>query len=574
MRKKRFSWDDYQIGNFLKHMDEGVNNVPFLNRQYKWDYNRILEYMETLFDARLNGCITLWGINENNKYKPSCQINSDNKNLKNLILDGGNRTRSLWSLRYNKAIPGAKGYLGTQGVRIAFNPLTGEFRKATDRNLKEKGWLHNFSVIWNIEDPADMYDHVRGLTKEFIAENYDDGMFKNLSEDQTELIRKNIENLVEIIFLDFHFAYLPPYITLVEALQTFRDINSSGVKVNTIDALLSMIFGNAEETGHKIKDFDARNNECVEQDKSNVRLTAEDILVVALGIRGKDLHKTIKLMSIYENCSKEEFDYLVDLVLDEYTFKDFENNVVKRSGYIGVKTGNMVFPGVYTLFLDAIHQHKFSSEDIHGIFRQLFFVVGMMPKRFSGNLTDNLNKLLKKLKKAENLEEYKKIFLTNLADFIKANTLNLKDELLADTYKGSKYIHLLKSVAILNDTKLLFTNNYVRNNLDLLHAHHLHPLNYAFYPEEIDTDLLNSIMNIGFTSRNKNLKISNNDIASYFSPAILEHKEDSKRQMELHCLDDSWSNGMSSSSDLLHKLETRAKKYEDLIIKTIKSLDK
>jgi len=576
MRRKRFTWDDYVIGTFLEDMNSGKINVPFLNRAYKWDHSKVLSYLDTLFNARLNGYITLWGISADIKEKPSCQINTDNKKLSKLILDGGNRTRTLWSIRYNKPIPGAKGLIGSTGLRISFNPLTEEFRKATTKNLKEKGWISNFSDVWDIEDPEDLYDHAKKLTEDFLSENYDGGIFKNLSENQRDTIRKNIEYLVEIMFLDFHFAFLPPYITLAEALQTFRDINSTGVKVNTVDALLSMIFGNAEITGHKIKDFNDRNKECVDQDKRNVRLTAEDILVVALGIRGKDIHKTVRLISIYESCSAEEFDALVDLTIDEYTFKDFENNVVKRAGYIGSTTGNMVFPGVYTLFLDAVHNHKFVPEDIHGIFRQLFFVVGMMPKRFPGNLTDNLNKMLKKLKVASNLEEYKEIFSENLAKFASANSLNLRDELLNDTNTRSKYINLLKSVSVLNNTKLLFTNNYVRNNLDLLHAHHIHPTNYNFYNSSLskNTNLLDSVMNIGFTSRDKNQKIGNNPVESYFSGALSNHKGDVDKQLELHCLDMAWGEGVNDSDELLARLEERAFRYENLIEKTIVDLDK
>ena len=574
MRQTRYTWDNYTIGTFLEHMDRGIVNVPFLNRQYKWDYNKVLEYLETLFNARLNGYITLWGIEKQKKNKPSCQLDTDSKNLEKLILDGGNRTRSLWSMRYNEPIPGAKGFIGTQGLRVAFNPLTEEFRKITDKNSKELGWISDFSKVWSIEDPNELYDHSKNLTKEFLATNYTKSLFYELSEGDEDTIRKNIEHLIEIIFLDFHCAHLPHYITLAEALQTFRDINSSGVKVNTIDALLSMIFGNTEDTGHKIKDFDVRNAEYVNQNKCNVRLSAEDVLVVALGIRGKDIHKTVKLVSIYESCTEEDFDSLVDLTIDEYTFKDFENNVVKRAGYIGKTTGSMVFPGVYTLFLDAIHNHGLKPEDLHGIFRKLFFVVGMMPKRFTGNLTDNLNKVLKELKKAETLEEYKVVFSKCIMDFMSSNMLNLSDELLNDTNKGSKYLNLLKSVAVLNQSKLLFTNNYVTNNLDLLHAHHLHPLKYNFYNENIPQELLDSVMNIGFTSREKNLKIGNNSIESYFSKAISEHKTDADNQLELHCLDKSWGEGVNDSDELLARLEERAMRYVELIKKTIEDLDR
>ena len=84
-------------------------------------------------------------------------------------------------------------------------------------------------------------------------------MFNVCTKEEEDHIRKNIRWLVEIMFMDFHYASLPHHITLEEALITFRDINSSGIKVNTIDALLSMIFGADEKIGHKIKEFAQRN---------------------------------------------------------------------------------------------------------------------------------------------------------------------------------------------------------------------------------------------------------------------------------------------------------------------------
>ena len=573
MRRARFAWKDEMISQFLDKINMGVIDVPFLNRAYKWKIKQVLAYLETLFHARLNGYLITWDLPPDGKIKPSCQIHTDNtgKKLKRLILDGGHRTRSLWSIRYGKPIPGANSQFEKKGILIAFNPKTGEFKQVT-RRTENSEWLTDFETIWGITNPDDVDDHVNMLTAHYIESTQT--MFNVYSKEEEDHIRKNIRWLVEIMFMDFHYASLPHHITLEEALITFRDINSSGIKVNTIDALLSMIFGADEKIGHKIKEFAQRNKENLSRDKCAIKLTEEDVLIVALGLKGQDIHKTVKLIEIYENCTIQEFNSKVDIVIDEFNWKNFENNVVKQAGYVGKTTGSMIFPAIYTLYLDALYNHGFSNDEIYGMFRKLFFIVGILPKQFSGNITDNLSRLLKRLSRAEDFETYRKIFDAHCDEWEKANTNDLEIRLFECDDNVSIYSSLLISVAYINNTKLLFTNNYVRNNLDILEKHHLYPIKNKFYDTSITEESLKKLMNIGITTRDRNLDISNNSIESYFIKALDIGIPDVDEQLELYCLDHSWAEGVNDVDELRARFEERAHRYKELIKNTIILLEK
>lgn len=161
MNNRIFSETSGAISTLIQYIENGDLALPELQRPFVWGTQRVRDLFDSMYRGFPIGYFLIW---KNNTGEKMVQIGTDNKIHKvpsMLIIDGQQRLTGLYSIIKEKEIKD-KNYK-IKRLKIAFNPITEEFRVTDAATEKNKEFISDISKLfqsdtWSfINDYIDLY---------------------------------------------------------------------------------------------------------------------------------------------------------------------------------------------------------------------------------------------------------------------------------------------------------------------------------------------------------------------------------------------------------------------------------
>ncbi len=126
-----------EVGNVLKDVITGKIGLPDLQRPFVWKNDKVRDLLDSMLKGYPIGYVMLWEPPADDVSKKS-QIGDNDKVYavpKELVIDGQQRLTALLAVFYGVEVRDSS--FGSRPIRIAYNPVTAEFKVAdasTDRD--------------------------------------------------------------------------------------------------------------------------------------------------------------------------------------------------------------------------------------------------------------------------------------------------------------------------------------------------------------------------------------------------------------------------------------------------------
>jgi hypothetical protein len=260
------------IDSLLTSVQNGDWRVPQFQREFVWTVQDIKGLINSVFEARPIGMVTLWELESNQGFETeriSLEDSNDegrtffgnghNKTNHHAILDGRQRCTSLAMAfgglkQENKQRRFSGSFFLSLHEEDSLHPV--EFYKEAEA---ERNGLDSFvSALSRGYIPLDSHKHqktVRELFLDAVARLHDPDIYKE-GEMPTveELSRRQI--FINEKFSNFEDATLAVYTvpskcSLQEICEIFETLNTTGTKVSTVDLVHSFLYADTQVEGEK-----------------------------------------------------------------------------------------------------------------------------------------------------------------------------------------------------------------------------------------------------------------------------------------------------------------------------------
>lgn len=146
MSNQIFSETRGPITKLIEYIDNGDLALPELQRPFVWGNNRVRDLFDSMYRGYPIGYFLIW---KNTTAEKINHIGIDQK-LHSfpsmLLIDGQQRLTALYSIIKNKEIKD-KNYLSRR-IKIAFNPVTEEFKVSDASTIKNKEFIADISTLF------------------------------------------------------------------------------------------------------------------------------------------------------------------------------------------------------------------------------------------------------------------------------------------------------------------------------------------------------------------------------------------------------------------------------------------
>lgn len=242
-----------KIPNILANISEKRWLLPYFQRYFDWDKNKVKNFLESIFRGYYVGTLLLWNVsNKEPEFETmpirGCENGNSSGRIDSIILDGQQRITSLYyairapDLSLKKEVKRLYFY-------INFTKLLSQRRSEDiiefhgDRFKEEdlyRQFLFPFYELENYENWTDAFeDYLNELDKERTNE------IRNLMR----IIRKRLSYMVNSF--EIPYVSLPDSTTLTEVADIFERINTMGKPLSTFDLLIARL----SKSGIKLKDL-------------------------------------------------------------------------------------------------------------------------------------------------------------------------------------------------------------------------------------------------------------------------------------------------------------------------------
>jgi hypothetical protein len=138
------------INTLINYIDQGDLALPELQRPFVWANNRVRDLFDSMYRGYPIGYFLIWRNYSTSKIN---HIGNDQKLHSYptmLLIDGQQRLTALYSVLKNKEIKD-KNYVNRR-IKIAFNPVTEEFKVSDATTIKNKEFISDISVLFQSDD--------------------------------------------------------------------------------------------------------------------------------------------------------------------------------------------------------------------------------------------------------------------------------------------------------------------------------------------------------------------------------------------------------------------------------------
>lgn len=243
-----FTQIPYPLATLLTNIDSGILALPEIQRPFVWENAKVRDLLDSMYRGYPVGTLLFWLTSDNPPIKRGIGQNGQQTIPHSLIVDGQQRLTGLYAVI--KGVPVLRNNYEYEHIRIAFNPLTGEFMVPDAATPKDPAFIADISEIWR--PSAALFSIVPDYIARYKAARGEG----SLTPEDEKSINAALERLY---FLPNSYTFtvlqLVPQMTEEEVSQVFVRVNSAGKRLNQADFILTLMSVYWDEGRHALERF-------------------------------------------------------------------------------------------------------------------------------------------------------------------------------------------------------------------------------------------------------------------------------------------------------------------------------
>jgi len=555
MSSTLFKKVDYSLGKLMQDIAMGSLGLPDIQRPFVWPNAKVRDLFDSMYKGYPVGYFLFWETGANGVGSKVIGAETKQKAASLLIVDGQQRLTSLYAVVHKVAV--LRDNFEHEFIRIAFNPLKGEFAVPDAATDKQAEFIPDISEIFLKDTYETISDYLGRLRQA-----------RDVSKDEEHLIAKAIGRLAGLTNYPFVALELTQSANEEQVADVFVRINSEGKKLNQSDFILTLMSVFWDQGRTDLEHFSIGTRRPIQGNGASpfnpiFQPEPDQLLRVNVGVafrrgrlehvysilRGKDL-RTGEFSSARRETQFAELKEAQGRVLNLTHWADFLN-VVRAAGYRHLRyvssEGALIF--AYQLYL--IGRTEFGVEPFalkQTVARWLF--MSLLTGRYTSSPESRYETDLKLLPDGNDPTAFVKalqgVELATLTDDYWAKTLPL--ELSTSASRGPS-LFAYYAALVLCDAKALFSKGKVADLLDPpaignkkpLERHHLFPKRYLHKIGTTELRDTNQIANYALVEWDDNIAISDIPPKDYW-PKYANRFSDAelKEMMHWHALPEGW----------------------------------
>lgn len=560
MNERLFKEVNYTLGVLLNEIKLGVIGLPDIQRPFVWPNAKVRDLFDSMYKGYPVGYFLFWQTGAEEVGTKGIGQGHKQKSPSLLIVDGQQRLTSLYAVVMRE--PVLRDNFEHEYIRIAFNPLKGEFAVPDATTEKQPEFIADISEVFARPSHKTINEYVKRLRD---AREVSGG---TLSDEEEERVADAIGRLVGLSGFPFVALELTQAANEEQVADVFVRINSEGKKLNQSDFILTLMSVHWDEGRTDLERFSVATRKPLAGNGASplnpiFQPEPDQLLRVDVGVafrRGRLEHvysilrgKDLRTGEFCPQRRAEQFERLKTAqskVLNLTYWADFLN-VVKAAGYRHLRyvssEGALIF--AYQLYL--IGRTEFGVQSFvlkQAVARWLF--MSLLTGRYTSSPETRYETDLKLLPEGNDpaafVNALRDVELATLTDDYWAKTLPL--ELSTSASRGPS-LFAYYAALVLCEAKALFSKGKVADLLDPpaignkkpLERHHLFPKRYLHKIGVKELRDTNQIANYALVEWDDNIAISDIPPKEYWPKYAARFTSDElKAMMHWHALPEGW----------------------------------
>lgn len=560
MNERLFKEVNYTLGVLLNEIKLGAIGLPDIQRPFVWPNAKVRDLFDSMYKGYPVGYFLFWQTGAEEVGTKGIGQGQKQKSPSLLIVDGQQRLTSLYAVVMRE--PVLRDNFEHEYIRIAFNPLKGEFAVPDATTEKQPEFIADISEVFARPSHKTINEYVKRLRD---AREASGG---TLSDEEEERVADAIGRLVGLSAFPFVALELTQAANEEQVADVFVRINSEGKKLNQSDFILTLMSVHWDEGRTDLERFSVATRKPLAGNGASplnpiFQPEPDQLLRVDVGVafrRGRLEHvysilrgKDLRTGEFCPQRRAEQFERLKTAqskVLNLTYWADFLN-VVKAAGYRHLRyvssEGALIF--AYQLYL--IGRTEFGVQSFvlkQAVARWLF--MSLLTGRYTSSpetrYETDLNLLPEGNDPAAFVNALRDVELATLTDDYWAKTLPL--ELSTSASRGPS-LFAYYAALVLCEAKALFSKGKVADLLDPpaignkkpLERHHLFPKRYLHKIGVKELRDTNQIANYALVEWDDNIAISDIPPKEYWPKYAARFTAgELKAMMHWHALPEGW----------------------------------
>lgn len=546
---------DYTLGLLLDQIKLGVIGLPDIQRPFVWPNAKVRDLFDSMYKGYPVGYFLFWQTGAEEVGTKGIGRGQKQKSPSLLIVDGQQRLTSLYAVVIRE--PVLRDNFEHEYIRIAFNPLKGEFAVPDATTEKQPEFIPDVSLVFQLDTYETISDYLERLRQS-----------RDVSKDEERAIAKAIGRLAGLSSFPFVALELTQAANEEQVADVFVRINSEGKKLNQSDFILTLMSVHWDEGRTDLERFSVATRKPLAGNGPNplnpiFQPEPDQLLRVDVGVafrrgrlehvysilRGKDL-RTGEFCPLRRAEQFERLKAAQAKVLSLTHWADFLN-VVRAAGYRHLRyvssEGALIF--AYQLYL--IGRTEFGVEPFalkQAVARWLF--MSLLTGRYTSSPESQYETDLKLLPEGNDPKAFvralSEVEAATLTDDYWAKSLPLA---LATSAARGPSLFAYYAALVLCEAKALFSKGKVADLLDPpsignkkpLERHHLFPKRYLHKIGVKELRDTNQIANYALVEWDDNIAISDIPPKEYWPKYAARFTSDElKAMMHWHALPEGW----------------------------------
>ena len=224
---------DYNLGLLLDQIKLGVVGLPDIQRPFVWPNAKVRDLFDSMYKGYPVGYFLFWQTGAEEVGTKGIGQGDKQKSPSLLIVDGQQRLTSLYAVVMKE--PVLRDNFEHEYIRIAFNPLKGEFAVPDATTEKQPEFIADISEVFARSSYVVINDYVKRLREARAA------CGGTLSDEEEARVVEAISRLGGLNNFPFVALELTQTANEEQVADVFVRINSEGKKLNQSDFILTLM---------------------------------------------------------------------------------------------------------------------------------------------------------------------------------------------------------------------------------------------------------------------------------------------------------------------------------------------
>lgn len=550
----------YTLGGLIHDIGLGRIGLPDIQRPFVWPNAKVRDLFDSMYKGYPVGYFLFWQTGAEDLTMKVIGQDAKQKAASLLIVDGQQRLTSLYAVVRKEAV--LRDNFEHEYIRIAFNPLKGEFAVPDATTEKKPEFIADISEIFSRPTHKTINEYIKRVSD---ARAADSGV---LTDEEEGKIAEAIGRLAGLTNYPFVALELTQTANEEQVADVFVRINSEGKKLNQSDFILTLMSVFWDQGRTDLEHFSIGTRKPVQGGGASpfnpiFQPEPDQLLRVNVGLafrrgrlehvysilRGKDL-RTGDFSPARRETQFAELKEAQAKVLNLTHWADFLN-VVRAAGYRHLRyvssEGALIF--AYQLYLIGRTEFKVEPYTLKQTIARWLYM-SLLTGRYTSSPESRYETDLKLLPEGNDPAAFvlalQAVEQATLTDDYWAKTLPL--ELSTSASRGPS-LFAYYAALVLCDAKALFSKGKVADLLDPpaignkkpLERHHLFPKRYLHKIGTTELRDTNQIANYALVEWDDNIAISDISPNEYWPKYAGRFSEaELQEMMHWHGLPEGW----------------------------------